>query len=181
MSPSMARALGRWVAKVFSAEDLIAAGHQPVGQQRLLDIADAIDLAGHPIAGLRHGLRGLGVGCVHVIHQRRGEQGSKLHAAKMAAKSTHVYSAVGPICGRASGSDSFVILLIAVETRITAGVYEPAKKTATAVPGIEQFATAVPRRGRVCWPKGSISTKGARSIPLCQRLPPSMLDPIPAD
>ena len=42
--PSMASALGRWVAKVFSPKMLVAAGDQPVGQRRLFDVADAVDL-----------------------------------------------------------------------------------------------------------------------------------------
>src|ERR1035441_3618188 len=48
-------------------------------------------------------------------------------AAKMAAKSTHVASVEGPIWGRVYIFDSFVILF-AVETRITAVVYEPRAK-----------------------------------------------------
>jgi hypothetical protein len=40
----MASALGRWVAKVFWPKSAIGPGHQPVGQRRLLNIADAVDL-----------------------------------------------------------------------------------------------------------------------------------------
>ncbi len=55
-----------------------AEGGDPVGQRRLFEIADAVDVQRHPVAGLEHGLRGLGVGGVGVVQQRwspqRGEE-----------------------------------------------------------------------------------------------------------
>ena len=64
------------------AEDLVAAGDDPVGQGRLFDVADAVDLGGDQVAGLGDVLGGLGMGGVDVVHQRRREERSKLHGGK---------------------------------------------------------------------------------------------------
>ena len=74
--------VGQVGGKDVLAEDLVEAGDDPVGQRRLLDVADAVDLGGDPVAGLGHVLRGLGVGGVHVVQQRRREERSELHGGK---------------------------------------------------------------------------------------------------
>ena len=64
------------------AEDLVGTGDDPVGERRFLDVADAVDLGGDEVAGLRHVLRGLGVSGVDVVKQRGRKERSKLHGGK---------------------------------------------------------------------------------------------------
>jgi len=67
-------------------EDLKADGHDPVGQGRLLDVADAVDLAGDPVAAVDDVLGGLGVGGVDVVEQGRGEERADLHSQEDGGK-----------------------------------------------------------------------------------------------
>ena len=62
--------VGQVGGKGVLAEDLVGAGDDPVGQRRLLDVADAVDLRGDQVAGFSHVLRGLGMGGIHVVQQR---------------------------------------------------------------------------------------------------------------
>ena len=68
--------------KGILAEDQVGTGHDPVGKRRLFDIADAVDLGRDPVAALGKVLRGLGMGGVYVVHQRRRKQRGKLHGGK---------------------------------------------------------------------------------------------------
>ena len=60
------------------AEDMVVDGGEPVGKRRLFQIADAVDLQRDPVAGERHVLRGIGVGGVGIIQQRRREERRKI-------------------------------------------------------------------------------------------------------
>jgi hypothetical protein len=51
------------------AEGMIIDGGEPVGKGRLLQIADAIDLQRHPIAGERHVLSGIGMRGIGIVKQ----------------------------------------------------------------------------------------------------------------
>ena len=64
------------------AEDMVEAGVDPVGQRRLLEIADAVDFEGDEVAGFGHVLGGFCVAGVGVVEQRRGEKGGELHSSK---------------------------------------------------------------------------------------------------
>jgi hypothetical protein len=78
------------------AKDLVAAGNDPVGQGRFLDVADAVDFGGDQVAGLGHVLGGLGVAR---RQRRRAAGGEKSEAnctaAKTAAKSNQTASVEG--------------------------------------------------------------------------------------
>ena len=60
------------------AEDAVQSGVEPIGQRRLLKIADAVDFHGDPVAAFGHVLRDLRVGGVDVVEQRRSEERSEL-------------------------------------------------------------------------------------------------------
>ncbi len=74
--------VGQVGGKGVLAEDAVADGHQPEGKRRFLDIADAIDLAGDPVAAVQDVLGRLRVRGVHIVHQRRREKRAKVHCGK---------------------------------------------------------------------------------------------------
>ena len=74
--------IGQVGGKRILAKDAVEAGLKPIGQWRLLKIANAVHLQRDPVAALRHVLRGLRVGGVGVVQQRRRKQRSKLHRGK---------------------------------------------------------------------------------------------------
>ena len=59
------------------AEDAEAEGDEPVGERRLFEIADAVDVQGDEVAGESHVAGGVGVGGVGVVEQRRGEKSER--------------------------------------------------------------------------------------------------------
>ena len=66
-------------SKDVVAKEPVIDRHQPVGQRRLLQIANAIDLEGDPVAGERHMLGCAGMVGIGVIQQRRGEKGGQVN------------------------------------------------------------------------------------------------------
>src|SRR5580658_392360 len=52
------------------AEDAKADGGDPVGERRFFEVADTVDVECDPVAGVKHGLRGLCVRGVGVVEQR---------------------------------------------------------------------------------------------------------------
>jgi len=64
------------------AEELVADGDGPVGQWGLLDVADAVDLAGDPVAAVDNVLGGLGVRSVNVVEQGRRKERAHLDGKK---------------------------------------------------------------------------------------------------
>jgi hypothetical protein len=74
--------IGQMRGKDILAEDLEEGAGDPVGKRRLFNVADAIDMSRDPVAVLTEVLRGLGVGGVHVVQQRRVEQRGKIHGGK---------------------------------------------------------------------------------------------------
>ncbi len=60
------------------SEDAIQSRVEPVRQRRLLEIADAVDLHGDPIAAFDHVLRDLRVRGVGVVEQGRSEERCEL-------------------------------------------------------------------------------------------------------
>ena len=71
---------------VLHARDFVDRGHDPVGQRRLLNVADAVDVRRNPVAGIGNVLSGLGVRGVHVVEQRRGPKRSKINRSKKRGK-----------------------------------------------------------------------------------------------
>ncbi len=84
--PEHGQSVGQVRGKDVLTENAVEAGGKPVGQRRLLNVADAVDLGRDPVAGLGDALRGLGVGGVHIVEQRRVEQGTNLDGAKNCGK-----------------------------------------------------------------------------------------------
>ncbi len=66
--------LGEMGGEGVEAEDAEAEGDEPVGQRRLLEVADAVDVEGDPVAGEGDVAGGVGVGGVGVVEQGRGEE-----------------------------------------------------------------------------------------------------------
>ena len=54
------------------AEGRHAEGGNPVGEWGFFEVADAVDAEGDEVVRVEHGLRGLSVGGVGVVEQRRG-------------------------------------------------------------------------------------------------------------
>src|SRR5438445_5371292 len=54
------------------AKEVVAGGHEPVHERRLLQVAEAtVDLQRDPVTGFHHLARGLGVHRVGIVHQWR--------------------------------------------------------------------------------------------------------------
>ncbi len=64
------------------AEDPVGDGIEPVGQRRLFEVADAIELHGYPVAAFVHVLGDLGMRGIDVVEQRRSKERSELHGQK---------------------------------------------------------------------------------------------------
>ena len=64
------------------AEDPVKAGVDPIGQRRLLKVADSVDLGGDQVACFGHMLRHLGVRGIGVVEQRRGKERGKLNGGE---------------------------------------------------------------------------------------------------
>ncbi len=62
---------------VEGAEDLKRTGDQPVDERRLLEVGDAVEAGGDPVAGGEHVARDLSLHRIHIVHQRWGRN----HAA----------------------------------------------------------------------------------------------------
>ncbi len=73
---------GQVSCKSVVAKEVIIDRGQPVGQRRLLEVANAIDGKRHPVAADGHVLRGVGVRSVGVVEQRRGKQRGKVNREK---------------------------------------------------------------------------------------------------
>ena len=74
--------IGQVGGKDIFAEDLIECAGEPVGQRWLFDVADAVDPGRYPVAVLGEVLRGLGMGGVNVVQQRRRKQRGELYGGK---------------------------------------------------------------------------------------------------
>ena len=68
--------LGQVDGEGVEAEDADAGGGDPVGQRRLLQVADVVDAQGDQVAGEQHLAGGVGVGAVGVVEHGRREEGS---------------------------------------------------------------------------------------------------------
>ena len=136
----MVRARGKWTAKAGGAavgrvrggEELEADGGDPVGEGRLFEVADAVDVEGDPVAGGEHGLGGLGVGGVGVVEQWRGGDGGDEDDEPEAEEDEDVGAgparavvmdwgpegeAIGELGEEASSGMSFVVLMVRVGMR----------------------------------------------------------------
>src|SRR5208337_4237362 len=60
--PQDSKRIGQVSGKGVLAKDAVGDSHQPVGQRGLLDVANAVDFAGDPVAALDDVLGSLGVG-----------------------------------------------------------------------------------------------------------------------
>ena len=60
------------------AKNLVHAGHHPIGQRRLLNVANPVGLRRDQVAAFRHVLGCLRMRRVHVVHQRRRKQRRKV-------------------------------------------------------------------------------------------------------
>ena len=78
--------VGQVRGKGVLAKNPVHAGHEPIRQRRLLNVADAVDLRRNQVAALGHVLRGLRVRRVHVVQQRRRKQRRKIHRDKNGRK-----------------------------------------------------------------------------------------------
>jgi len=116
------QAVGQMGGKGIFAKDQVRSSHDPVGQRRLFDIADAVDFSRDPIAALGKVLRGLGVGGVHIVHQRRRKQGGKLHSDKDGCEKQPGSHHGGYLTGATVRSFLKSHCRIAIGTRIAAGL-----------------------------------------------------------
>ena len=66
--------LGEMGGEGVEAEEAEGDGIEPVGERGLLEVADAVDVEGDPVAGEGHVAGGAGVGGVGVVEQGRAEE-----------------------------------------------------------------------------------------------------------
>ena len=101
-------------------------GDQPVGQRRLFEVADAVDVEGDPVAGVEHVAGGVGVGGVGVVEQggvKRAAQKmtsqrpqSRSRAVERRAPRTGV---TGGCCEGAGSRNGCVVIACSCRYRIT--------------------------------------------------------------
>ena len=96
--------LGEMGGEGVEAEDAEAEGVEPVGEGRFLEVADAVDVEGDPVAGEGHVAGGVGVGGVGVVEQRRGEERGEEDDEPEAAENKERCGAAGAVEDSVTGA-----------------------------------------------------------------------------